>query len=128
VEALAEFLSARGLDDNVHPFYGVDQGNKRQFADLVDGQFGSESIDLVIDDASHLWDRTRASFEVLYPRLRPGGLFVIEDWATQYFIGEEMIASLADPTSAQYADFQSRYDNAVSRGTPGRPPLARFGV
>ena len=39
-----------------------------------------EPLDLVIDDASHLYGPTMASFEVLFPRLRPGGLYVIEDW------------------------------------------------
>ncbi|MDQ1511710.1 MAG: hypothetical protein QOG50_3554, partial [Actinomycetota bacterium] len=36
---------------------------------------------LVIDDASHLIDETRASFNALFPRVRPGGTYVIEDWS-----------------------------------------------
>ena len=38
-------------------------------------------LDLVIDDASHMYQPTKASFEALFPCLRPGGLYVIEDWA-----------------------------------------------
>jgi hypothetical protein len=38
-------------------------------------------LDLVIDDASHLYEPTRASFECLFPLLPPGGLYIIEDWA-----------------------------------------------
>lgn len=38
-------------------------------------------IDLVIDDASHLYDKTKASFENIFPLVKPGGLYVIEDWA-----------------------------------------------
>lgn len=37
-------------------------------------------LDLVIDDASHRVDLTRASFNVLFPYVRPGGVFIIEDW------------------------------------------------
>lgn len=33
-----------------------------------------------MDDCSHRYEATRASFNELFPRLRPGGLFVIEDW------------------------------------------------
>jgi predicted O-methyltransferase YrrM len=38
-------------------------------------------IDLVIDDASHLYDKTKASFESIFPLVKQGGLYVIEDWA-----------------------------------------------
>lgn len=38
-------------------------------------------IDLVVDDASHLYARTRATFEMLFPLVRAGGHYVIEDWA-----------------------------------------------
>lgn len=38
-------------------------------------------IDLVIDDASHLYDQTRSTFEMLFPMVTEGGKYVIEDWA-----------------------------------------------
>lgn len=37
-------------------------------------------IDLVVDDASHLYAQTKATFEMLFPMIRPGGHYVIEDW------------------------------------------------
>lgn len=40
----------------------------------------SGPLDLVVDDASHFYDLSRRSFEILFPRLRPGGVYVIEDW------------------------------------------------
>lgn len=43
-------------------------------------EFGSDSVDLVIDDASHFLFETRESFRFLFPRLRPGGIYIIEDW------------------------------------------------
>ena len=42
----------------------------------------------MLDDASHLVDPTRTSFELLFPRLRPGGSYVIEDWSWSH-IGYE---------------------------------------
>ena len=41
----------------------------------------SGPIDLVIDDASHIDEATLASFEVIFPRLKAGGLFIIRDCA-----------------------------------------------
>lgn len=40
-----------------------------------------KGIDLIIDDASHLYDQTRATFEMLFPLVTKGGKYVIEDWA-----------------------------------------------
>ena len=50
----------------------------------MDQEFGDEPLDLVIDDASHLYEPTRQSFQVLFPRLRHRGLYVIEDWTLDY--------------------------------------------
>ena len=36
-------------------------------------------------DASHWLEETRTSFEILFPRLRPGGVYVIEDWGWGLF-------------------------------------------
>jgi hypothetical protein len=36
-------------------------------------------LDLVLDDCSHLYEPTRASFNEPFPRLRPRGAYVIED-------------------------------------------------
>ena len=80
VAALDELIARRSLSERVRPYYGVDQSDRARVAALADEEFGGEPIDFVVDDASHLLDPTRASFEVLFPRLRPGGLFVIEDW------------------------------------------------
>jgi predicted O-methyltransferase YrrM len=40
-----------------------------------------DELDLVVDDASHTYEQTKASFEFLFPLLRPGGIYVIEDWS-----------------------------------------------
>ncbi|MCA0870196.1 class I SAM-dependent methyltransferase [Seohaeicola saemankumensis] len=42
-------------------------------------------IDLVLDDGSHRMPHVRASFEVLYPRLETGGVYMIEDLHTAYY-------------------------------------------
>jgi len=40
-----------------------------------------KGIDFIVDDASHLYDQTRSTFEMLFPLVTTGGKYLIEDWA-----------------------------------------------
>ena len=42
-------------------------------------------FDIVIDDASHIPALTQRSFELLFPTLPDGGIYVVEDVATSYW-------------------------------------------
>jgi hypothetical protein len=48
-------------------------------ADLLLSQFPVGSLDIVIDDASHLSSLTIKSFEILFPLLKSGGYYCVED-------------------------------------------------
>jgi Methyltransferase domain len=76
--AFDDYLSAHASRLEVK--WGVDQEDREQVRAIAEAEF-PEPLDLVIDDASHLYGPTRASFESLFPRLRPGGLYMVEDWA-----------------------------------------------
>jgi predicted O-methyltransferase YrrM len=78
---LEQFIAGRGLQDRVRTHYSFDQADTTRLRRLVAEEFGEAPIDLVIDDASHSLEPTRASFNTLFPRVRPGGVFVIEDWS-----------------------------------------------
>ncbi|MCV2891177.1 class I SAM-dependent methyltransferase [Ruegeria aquimaris] len=39
-----------------------------------------DGIDLVVDDASHLYEQTKMTFKMLFPMVRAGGHYVIENW------------------------------------------------
>jgi hypothetical protein len=41
--------------------------------------------DIVIDDGSHMAKHLRASFDALFPLLKPGGIYVAEDLHTSYW-------------------------------------------
>lgn len=79
-KALFDYISDRDLGDVLRPVYGVNQADAPALSAVLDGEFGDQMIDLVIDDASHQLAETRASFNVVFPRVRPGGLYMIEDW------------------------------------------------
>jgi len=118
VEGLDELIAERGLGERVRLHYGVDQADRDRLAAILDEEFGDEPLGLVIDDASHFLDETRASFETLFPRLRPGGLFVIEDWNHDHLLGKIVAAALADPSPEALAQFDA--------AEPPNPPLTRL--
>jgi predicted O-methyltransferase YrrM len=80
-EPLERFIATHDLGARVRPHYGVDQTDGPRLDAILAAELGDAPVDLVIDDASHLDGHTRATFNRLFPHLRPGGLFVIEDWA-----------------------------------------------
>lgn len=43
------------------------------------------SLDIVIDDGSHINDHVVRSFQTLFPLLNPGGIYVVEDTQTSYW-------------------------------------------
>jgi len=87
VEALDEFISQHGLTDSVRLSYGTNQADRLNLARLVAETFGDEPIDLIVDDCSHLYRMTKAALNTLLPSVRPGGLYVIEDWGWAHYPG-----------------------------------------
>jgi hypothetical protein len=76
---------ALDLGPRVH----IAQGDQRD-GDLLAGLRRSHApagFDVIIDDASHLGRHSAQSLRALFnEHLRPGGLYVIEDWRVGYFI------------------------------------------
>ena len=77
VVPLLDYLS-RTENRSVH--FGTSQCDGDKLRQIVLGELADE-LDLVVDDASHTYEETRASFEFLFPLLSPGGIYVIEDWS-----------------------------------------------
>ena len=44
----------------------------------------TDPIDLIIDDGSHVMEHLKTSFMHLFPKLRSGGIYVVEDLGTCY--------------------------------------------
>lgn len=73
---------------NIRLHLDVDQANQDRLAAIVRSDFADASLDLVIDDASHLYEPSLATFEELFPRLRAGGFYIIEDWGWSHWQGQ----------------------------------------
>jgi len=59
-----------------------DQSDRRSLQGLLD-HTGS-GFDLIVDDGGHTMRQQQVSFGFLFPHLRPGGIFIIEDLHTSF--------------------------------------------
>ena len=60
--------------------------NRTRLFSRIAQERASDGFDIIIDDASHIADLTRISFWHLFDNhLKPGGLYVVEDWGTGYW-------------------------------------------
>jgi hypothetical protein len=107
------YVRSRGLADRIRTVWGTDQADSERLKEIVVTQF-SGPLDLVIDDASHFYGPTKSSFETLFPLLRPGGLYVIEDWAWNHWKGCEI-----GPPGSELTQLVFELVEAV--GTTGEP-------
>lgn len=87
--------ASRGMSGVIRIYDEVDQQDRPRLAAIVDEEFEGAPLDLVVDDCSHLYEPTRASFSELFPRLRPGGAYVIDAWPWAHApIGSELSEGL----------------------------------
>jgi SAM-dependent methyltransferase len=102
-DELMTLIARNNLSSSIELVGGVDQADTGRIRSILDAQFGSEPLDLIIDDCSHYYAQTKACFEALFGYLRPGGKYVIEDWAwthwpgdhlESYFYGKESMTNL----------------------------------
>jgi hypothetical protein len=76
IEPLSRWVAARP-GRRVH--FGANQTDAERLAGIVRTDLGG-TLDMVVDDASHGYEETKRSFEILFPLLSPAGHYVIEDW------------------------------------------------
>ncbi len=60
-----------------------DQTDASRIRGILDEHFPN-GVDFVIDDASHIGHLSRLTFDCVFPYLKSGGLYVVEDWGTGY--------------------------------------------
>jgi len=88
IPALASYCNHPARRDRLRVFLGVDQANQRALGRICRREFADKPLDLVVDDASHFFEETRSTFRALFPRLRPGGIYIVEDWAWAHWPGD----------------------------------------
>jgi Methyltransferase domain len=86
VTTLTDFLAEHDRDQRVTVHWGVDQADTVAVPRIVDETFADQPLDIVVDDASHLLQETTTTFEMLFPRLRQKGVYIIEDWSSTHLL------------------------------------------
>tara|TARA_R110002073_G_scaffold253083_2_gene415811 strand:- start:531 stop:1343 length:813 start_codon:yes stop_codon:yes gene_type:complete len=103
VATVMDFLKAHDAEKRVNICWGVDQADEVELPRLVEEMFDDQPLDLVIDDASHLLVPTTSTFEILFPRLRAGGLYIIEDWSSKHLLERRLALEKAENPEGEIA-------------------------
>jgi hypothetical protein len=85
--ALVDYIRANAAEASLRPRFGVDQGDVAAVQRVLAEEIGDQPLDLVIDDGCHWLDESRIAFNTLFPRVRPGGAYVLEDWGWAHWPG-----------------------------------------
>lgn len=111
-----------GTHERIKLFQGS-QGDKK-FLSEVANTVAPQGFDIIIDDASHVGELTKIGFWHLFENhLKPGGMFVIEDWGTGYWKDWPDGMSVGSSKSA-FAEFWSGMLSrfAIARRVPVKIP------
>lgn len=75
--------TAKRLSHRSH-LHMVDQSSEKELTEFIRAVGGE--FDIIIDDGSHIVQHQITSFKVLFPYLRSGGIYVIEDLFSSYWV------------------------------------------
>ena len=86
------FPNARIIGADIEPFarrFGqtgieVEYMDQSNLEDLVRVASKYQPFDIVVEDGSHRWEHQITTLKTLFPFVRPGGLYVVEDLQTNY--------------------------------------------
>lgn len=94
-------------------FHLLDQRDAAQLKNLE--QFAP--FDLIIDDGNHFWMEQILTFNTIFPYLKSGGIYIVEDTTTSYW--KEYKNYHISPTDY----FKSLVDEVNLNGKKGNPPI-----
>lgn len=88
VAALDDALARGAYGERLLVGYGVSQDDEAALAEHI-RRLENRPIDLIIDDASHMLNLSIATFEILFPHVRKGGVYILEDWGWAHQSGTQ---------------------------------------
>jgi hypothetical protein len=125
------FPSGRIYGIDIHDKSRLDERRIRTFqGDQADPDFlrrvveDTSALDIVIDDGSHISEHVIASFTALFPSLKDGGVYVVEDTQTSYWpdFGGHRPDQPGAPTSMEFFKRLADGLNHSEFGLPGYEP------
>ena len=61
-------------------------------------------FDIIIEDGSHMWEHQITSLRTLFPFLKDGGIYIVEDLQTNYGSMQEKYKGVASSTCVEYLE------------------------
>ena len=108
-KVLAVDIEDKKLDFSEAPnitFKQADQTNEELLQEITVA-FAPNGVDILIDDASHFGWHSKLTFDALFSSVKPGGLYIVEDWGTGY-IGDWHDGGPFEPLKSDGSDFPKR--------------------
>lgn len=106
-----------------HPRIFFYQGSQTDQAFLQRIVQHHDPVEIIIDDGSHRSEDCIQSFETLFPMLKPGGIYVIEDLATSYWHDHGYGGGTHDRTTMNYFKRLTDHLNAEHNGLQAMPDI-----
>lgn len=112
-----------GADNGTEPDPAWPDGTVKFFLDQDDPELAKlaekaspDGYDLIVDDASHVGELTAATLRMLWPLVKPGKWYVIEDWYVGY------LPSHVDGWNGHYGTSMLRLAESLLPFVGGYPP------
>lgn len=86
VEPLERYVAHHS--ENVSLHLATNQADREKLQSIYAEVFRGESVDFILDDASHFYEESKVSFETLFPYVTEGGIYVLEDWGWAHWPGD----------------------------------------
>ena len=127
-------VPAACAEQRVHIFSG-DQSDRSFLRSVVGSPEAHDGYDVIVDDGSHVPAHVITSFAALWPLVRPGGVYVVEDTETSYWdspgarvYGHALPgAGIGRPPPANVVEFFKLFADIVSRHHFYAPDLSVLG-
>ena len=87
----------------------IEIGDQSDVADLssISAKYGP--FDIVIDDGSHIWDHQITALQYLYPFVKTGGFYILEDLHTSFGKHAQAYKGRSESSGFDYLQKLSRY-------------------
>jgi len=109
-----EPVAIEDASGRIRTYQGMQQDT--QLLDRIGSENAPEGFDVIIDDCSHVGELTRLSFWHLFDNhLKPGGLYVIEDWSTGYWRNWFDGVSYRQPANKSFHPLAFKFRSALLR-------------
>jgi len=121
-------VSIADPSNRIHIYQGEQQDTA--LLDRIARECAPGGFDVIIDDCSHIGELTRISFWHLFDNhLKPGGLYVIEDWSASYWDSWFDGVRFKPRTNTSFSPTLFRFRSLIAharRKMPALNPLSRL--